>query len=69
MPKITLVRGTGRFFASTPIGKVFEANKIDWKKDVYVVEAGPDIMTKDKKESLAGTFWFCNSNIVETKDV
>ena len=68
MPKITLVRGKGRFFASTPIGKVFEANKLDWNKPVFVVEAGAEIQSK-KGDSLAGSFWFCNSKIVETKDV
>ena len=68
MPEITLMKGKGREFASTPIGKVFEANKLDWNKPVFVVEAGADIVSK-KGDNLAGSFWFCNSNIVETKDV
>jgi hypothetical protein len=60
--EIQLVKGEGREFATTPIGKVWAAAGIDWNKTVFVLMAGPEMKSKTGA-SLAGTFWFCNSKV------
>ena len=61
LPEIQLLKGSGREFATTPIGKVFVAEKCDWSKEVFVIEAGPEMVSKKTGKSLAGTYWFCNA--------
>ena len=60
--KLDLVKGKGREFATTPIGKVFAASKMDWQKPVFIIQAGEDVVSS-KGESLAGSYWFCNSAV------
>lgn len=68
LPEIQLLKGSGREFATTPIGKVFVADKCDWSKDVFVIEAGLDLKSKSGK-SLAGTYWFCNAKAQVSRTV
>lgn len=68
LPKIDILKGKGREYADTPIGPVFAAAKLDWKKPVYVAKASADLKTT-KGESLAGTFWFVNSLVQITRTV
>ena len=60
MPEIPLVKGSGRWFGTTPLGKVFEADGLDWNKPVYVTMAD-DTLKSAKGDSLKGTLWFCNA--------
>lgn len=66
LKEITLLKGKGREFSTTPIGKVFAAEKCDFTKPVYIIQAGEDVVSK-KGESLAGTYWFCNSAVQVTR--
>lgn len=54
--ELQLFKGKGREFATTPIGKVFAAEKIDWKQPVFVIENDGT-----KNPNLKGTFWFVNA--------
>jgi hypothetical protein len=66
LEKLDLVKGKGREFATTPVGKIFAASKMDWQKPVFIIQAGEDVMSA-KGESLAGTYWFCNSAVQVTR--
>jgi hypothetical protein len=70
--KIQFYKGTGREFATTPIGKVFVAEKTKFedasgnKVPVYVIEGKG---TTKKGESLVGTYWFVNSAAQLSREV
>jgi hypothetical protein len=66
LEKIKLFKGAGRAFGTTPIGKVFCADKLDWSKDVFVIEGNG---TTKKGDSLKGTFWFVNAGATLFKEV
>jgi hypothetical protein len=68
LTKIDILKGKGREYAGTPIGTVYAAKDLDWKKQVYVAEAGAEIKTA-KGESLEGTYWFVNSTVQITRSV
>lgn len=68
LTKLDILKGKGREYADTPIGTVFAATKLDWNKQVYVAKGGEELFTKDGK-SLAGTYWFCNSQVQITRSV
>ena len=65
--ELQMVKGEGREFATTPIGKVWAASGIDWDKPVFVLQAGAEMKTKKTGQSLAGTYWFCNSKVQITR--
>lgn len=60
--KFDFVKGKGRAFAYTPMGTLFVAGSYSDKKDAFVIEAGPDLVSKDG-ESLEGTLWLCNTSL------
>ena len=68
LSKIDILKGKGREYADTPIGKVFAAAALNWDKPVYVTKAADDLKTKSG-QSLAGTFWFVNSAVQISRSV
>lgn len=68
LTKITTVKGKGREFCETPIGKVFAGSKTDWAKQVFIIKAGEDLLAKDGK-SLAGSYWFVNSAVQIMREI
>ncbi len=55
--QLQLFKGKGREFATTPIGKVFAMEGINWKEEVFVIENDGST-----KPALKGTFWFVNAS-------
>ncbi len=64
LQKIDLVQGKGRAFSTTPVGTIFVAEKLDWKKNVFITQhqGGEDKAGKSYAH-LKGSYWFVNAAV------
>lgn len=58
LDSIDFIQGKGRAFTSTPVGKLFAAQKLDTSKPMYVCVAE----NIPGKPDLDGSLWLVNSN-------
>ena len=70
--ELEFFKGRGRSFASTTVGNLYKATKLDQSRPLFVTVAGADIYTKPNAQgettSLEGTLWLVNT-VLKPDDV